>query len=1480
MATEKKSISKPLRIGLWLLIGVLILLAGIYALRGVLIAPYAAAFLERTVAAETGLQITIGQFEGNFFSNIAVKNVTTVKRLGTQPLAGLQVRRLKLSYRLWDLLKGRQAFQAGSAIEIEGAHLSIDLTGEPTAGSDADALENILFPAQLRRVNVQNSSLQIQGPGYETILKGVSLTAHATDQGTSVLRLQVAQWSLDHPDLRKFAVPLEAELSYTPQHLQLEKLLVNRQPLVKSAVFELHELPDRIPFDIQFNLAGGRLAADGRLGADQLEVAFSGSDLDLSSISGLLAPTAVPFGGHLTLKGHLDLPFDKPRDLVSDLRAQVANGSIHSTTIEQLAFRFSADPHRLEIADLALTNGPNRLSISQASAPADIAYGGDPAAFLRSLKADWSLAATDVPAVLKLFGLALAGQDDRIPSHRLILNGRMEDGTLIIPEGRLNTAGGHILLKSADIELPIGERTLRDSKLAGDLSINLPDLQVLSRIFALPDFSGTIQGQIKVSGTFLAPQGTAGISGRGLTFRNRKLGNLTMRAKGDLKGVTLESVLLERGQDRANGRGTINLTQESFEGVKVKLSVSDLAPYFSDLLPLFLPAPGKIVPFGGGLKAAVELSGPFSRPSGSLKLQAHQLRVASTALGDANIDLKFSDDKLQVFSAVLRNRNDSLDLSGSIRLQQEFLEDIRMKVAVTDLAAYQGPWLPPALSGISGSLHGRLQAAGDLMLPQAQADLRAENFRLNDLQLEKLTAKISSSGRVVRIESAAATMGRQQVVLAGDIRRNPADTEFDVALKKAALIREGRTLLALEREAGCRLSRSGRVVFDNLTLSGAVGRVSVNGRFEPDGASNLLVSAAGLNGDGWLDLLVGDRLQFQGLNARIKIAGRPAAPSLAVEGTLDNIGSPGFPMAFAGRFNLEYGNKGIKIHQFVWQGAKGQLVQLTGEVPLDLLKADIFASGPIMLNGRVQLDDAGVLGFIIPWANSTGGSIQCDLNMSGTWRRPVGALHLEVRDLKRPAEIRPLPPGPYAVTGDVTIDGSLVSLASLEAYSSGWKVLAEGQWRGAPTLPDLLESGGHKLTGQVNLTGSLAVSDLSWVAREVDGVRRLSGRLEARGNLQGPITAPGADAVIKLSEAEIAPDVDMPSLQGLNLEAAVTPQAVNVRSLHGNLGGAPFELTGTWKLGAGSEPAADLKLHGENILLFRDESLRLRADTDLTLKGPLSRLALAGEVAVTDGRFTKTLGILEGFAAAGKPKQEAGFRLFSFRNPPLRDLALDVRITAKEPFIVRNNLARGSVRPDLVLTGTGEVPLLVGKVYVESTRLYLPAGRMQLENGLVRFEKTDPDRPKLDLIGTSTMLGYDIKAVVEGPYDEPVITLSSVPPLPNDQLLMLLLAGQPPKNSSARSNSASQSLNVAVFLGRDFIGRLFGSDSDESLESILDRFDVQVGKGITQSGEDTINSQFRIADNVLRKGDSLYLTGERDYFDYYNWGIKLVFRFR
>jgi len=304
------------------------------------------------------------------------------------------------------------------------------------------------------------------------------------------------------------------------------------------------------------------------------------------------------------------------------------------------------------------------------------------------------------------------------------------------------------------------------------------------------------------------------------------------------------------------------------------------------------------------------------------------------------------------------------------------------------------------------------------------------------------------------------------------------------------------------------------------------------------------------------------------------------------------------------------------------------------------------------------------------------------------------------------------------------------------------------------------------------------------------------------------------------------------------------------------------------------------RLQGKNLLFYRSAGLKVRADTDLTVKGPLKRLVVAGEVAITDGRLVKYFDLLGTLKGSSKPKTDMGLQLFSIGQPPLSDMVFDVRLTSKNPFTIRNNLAKGAVRPELKLAGTGEFPILAGEVYVDPTRISLPAGSLVFESGVIRFDPNRPDRPTLDLIGTSKMLGYDVTMLVEGPYDEPIVTLSSVPPLSNQELLLLLIAGQQPNAADDPQASQRQSMNVAVFLGRDLIARWFGSESSEAGESIMDRFEIGVGRAVTRSGEETIDAQFRIADDVLRDGDKLYITGEKDVFDFYNAGLKIVFRFK
>jgi autotransporter translocation and assembly factor TamB len=1273
-------------------------------------------------------------------------------------------------------------------------------------------------------------------------------------------------------------VALDAAILYSADRVTVTRLVLGTQPLVESAGIDLRGLPEHAAFEARLNLGGGRLEAGGRLQESRLQARLAADGIDVSHISTLLAAHVPPFGGILSVRGQLDLPLTAVAEMTADLDVHLADATINGAPVDRVAATFTAENSSWHLTDCDVVSGANRAEIPRASIPAASALTGDVDVLVRSLEADWRLECEDIPSLLELAGMALGAPGGPIPNHRLVLSGRMEGGDIAVPYGRLEADRGRVHLKSTRVTLPAGARRLVDSPVAGQVEVDLPDLEPLGRIFGMPALGGSVRGRLKLAGTLAAFRGAAAVTARRVRYRETVFGDLSVRVVADTERLTIESAVLNRDDDRAVVRGSVHLREKRFEDLRLDVAVSDVSPFVRGLLPFWWRQWDGNPDVHGSLTGKVALSGPFERPEGTLKAQALGIRINDSLLGDADVDLNLAGDRVTLRSTVLRNGDDRVLLGGSFHSESQRLDDVRLTVDIADMAAYTQPWFP-GNALVAGSVHCRLQASGALLEPDANADIRLDNLRLKHTHMESVIVHLQSSGRLLDIKTAQIDAAGGRIHLAGTIRRHPTDADFDLRLDQACLTRQ-ETLLALEQPAVLHFNRDGAVHFNDVWLNGSVGSLRVAGRFDPDGDSDLTITVAGLGSNGWFDLIAPERIRFQGMDAQIHISGRPDSPSVTMSGVLADLGSPNAPRVFSGRFDLTYSDQTLTIRECSWNRGDKQQVRLTGNLPLDPFGPELMPPGRIALAGGIEISDAGVLDFLLPRYGITGGTVEAGLELAGTWKRPTGAVHLGVDDLNLSRDISKLPSGPYDLTVAVRIDGDRMVLDTLQAESPALHVHAAGDWSGVPAPVDLLRSETRKPTGRINLEGAVESPDLGWLARKVQGVRRVAGRLEARGTVRGPVTAPAADAIIRLSEADLSPDFDMPSLQQVNMEALVTPGAVRLERFTGLLGGAPFTLTGVLDMATASGSALDLSFEGKDLLLFRNESLRVRADTHLTLTGPLSRLELAGEIAVTDGRFTRNFSLLEGLLARGKPGTHNGLQLFSIKEPPLRDMVFNVRISAREPFQIRNNLVRGAVRPDVVLSGTGELPLLAGSVYLEPTRLYLPAGRLTLESGLVRFEANDPSRPKLDLAGTATMLGYDIRAVIDGPYNEPVVTLSSVPPLPDEDVLLLLLAGRPPKQAGLRESGKARHMNVALYLGRDLIAWLSGVESAESNESLLDRFDVEFGRRVTRKGEETIDAQFRLADKLMGERDTLYLTGERDDYDYYNLGVKIVFRFR
>ena len=912
---------------------------------------------------------------------------------------------------------------------------------------------------------------------------------------------------------------------------------------------------------------------------------------------------------------------------------------------------------------------------------------------------------------------------------------------------------------------------------------------------------------------------------------------------------------------------TLPETLAGWQTIQIDTRVFADLPLVAQAAELF-----RLPPLAGRLQAEVDLKGALLTPQGSITLNAQDIAVGQAPIGDIEIDARGDAGAVAIERLLITQGPDRIEGRGRVDWQRQQLAGIELKANFFDPGRYLAA-LPleeqnlERLQNLRGSFQAHLRLAGDFNQPQGRLELEGQRLAWEGLEIDELKTRIRHEAGRITVEACEIDNAQDAIRLSGAwlIENNMLEDtrlDFNLADIQPYFGLLGQNGVQLQGDLKGSLTASGPlqaplVVFENTSQQ----------------------------------LRINDH-ELKQLDTRIRYSDRrlqiEALTASMLDGVIRLAGVLEHDEAFQ-RLDAQLADLAYDSPQGDLKLQKPSTVGLTtvptfhvDELHLDGSLGTIRIGGELSLDSQLDFSVAASLRDGQGWSEDpiSSGSLEAHMQVGGTWQAPTLSMDIMAQELRLTPALIPPALGPFNLQSRLRYEVGNFMLETLELESPVLTITGKGRWENGPT-PDLLaEDPAAWRRGTLAVEGQLESPDISWLAAHAPAIRRIGGRINAQIRIDGPLSQPALDCIVALDEGELRTTADLPTLQQLSLRASATPEAVTIEYLRGLLGGSPFNLDGQVKQVFSTNPQVDLHLWGQNLLFFRNQDLRLRADTDLKLTGSYEDMLLAGDVAISYGRFSKYLDLLGNLQGNRPPSVNRGLQLFSLRDPPLRDLRLNVKVDSRNPFIIRNNLLRGELRTDLTLKGTGELPVLNGRVFVDTGRLRLPSGSIVIENGLVQFLPSDPDRPMLDMIGRTRMLGYDITMLIEGPYDEPAITLSSVPPLANEELLMLVLTGRPPSVDGQAVAQDNTQYNVAVFVGRDLIDRWFQGSDGGSMDGILDRFESEIGRDVSQGGEETLEAQFRMADGVLHSSDSLYLTGERDVFDFYNVGLKIVFRFR
>ena len=480
------------------------------------------------------------------------------------------------------------------------------------------------------------------------------------------------------------------------------------------------------------------------------------------------------------------------------------------------------------------------------------------------------------------------------------------------------------------------------------------------------------------------------------------------------------------------------------------------------------------------------------------------------------------------------------------------------------------------------------------------------------------------------------------------------------------------------------------------------------------------------------------------------------------------------------------------------------------------------------------------VGAIVDPTYAADGTIAGEARLTGSTASPQGTVHITASAVRlRRGSGRALPPA-NLVFG-ATLDGTSAKLDSkLTAGKSD--IALTGL---APT----------NLAGRMDLrvagTADLTLLNPLLTAQG----RQVKGTVEVALGVSGTPSAPIANGTVRLANGDVQDAAFGMHLSAISAALQADGDTIRLDRFDAAAGAGTLSGGGTVRLAQGftGPPIVDLTLKASNAKVLASDLITTVIDANLTVRG--------------DANGTITLGgtLKSREADIQVPeKLPASIAVIPVRNagtPPPKppppssspDIVLNFTFDAPAQVYIRGRGLDVELGGKIVFSGTAAHPVTQGGLQLRRGTVSLAGQSLTLTEGTIDFSGGGITNPSLKLVATSTSATVTATMTISGDVKHLKITLSSVPDLPQDEILSQLLF------NTARSRlSPFQLAEIAAALAQ--ISGVGGGATDPlgGLRSALGLDQLSVGSGA--GGAATLQAGRYVARGV-RVGASQSATG-------------------
>jgi hypothetical protein len=353
---------------------------------------------------------------------------------------------------------------------------------------------------------------------------------------------------------------------------------------------------------------------------------------------------------------------------------------------------------------------------------------------------------------------------------------------------------------------------------------------------------------------------------------------------------------------------------------------------------------------------------------------------------------------------------------------------------------------------------------------------------------------------------------------------------------------------------------------------------------------------------------------------------------------------------------------------------------------------------------------------------------------------------------------------------EISFQGNLISVKNFKLLSGTSSIFAEGSY-------DKEKKG---------LNGKLQINDLPIALLPIKGYfSSLKGRIDSDIKLGGTVKDPDFKGEFSLRNLTLPLESSNLKVLGL-IKCDLEGDKIKLSNVYLTTNEeGELKVDGYLKISNFIPYDYDVTLKAQDFPVIYKNLFSVVTDIDLSLKGDEKIIGLNGNVIILKGRIqpsSKSISDLpESIVFLNSATQQ---KKSNFTKDILQKLRGAIKINAKKKlWIVRKDLI-AQIQGETILKFTKKGFFPEGKLSVNEGRFLVSGSKFDLTDSSVYFSEGDNLEPYLDIKGTKNVGSYNVNVRLQGPFDKPTLSFSSIPPLEEGDILSLILFGRPSQNLS------------------------------------------------------------------------------------------------